>query len=382
MVSTQLQELSALQIRIINAISEGSADTRADLARYLDLAPSTVSVRVQELLDQELISESGEASSTGGRRATVLSLKRDEGYFLVAELGGFHARIGISGLDGNLLHVKELPLELTPDPKEVLKTLVDYLSAFQNETQVNGEAKGICLGVPGPVDVQSGRVEHPSRMPGWNQYPVAEALQSLLPIPVMVENDANLMAYGEHVAHPGIKDSITVKAGTGIGGGLVVDGQLYHGGTGIAGDLSHARLPEAEPIPCACGNTGCLEALASGAAIVRQLCDEGYQISSVGEVVDLVTDADALSTNLVRNAGKSLGAMLCPIVGFVNPDAVFLGGQLSSLEVFVASVRGQLYDGCHPLVTKKLLIEPAKTSSDASLIGAAALLAKELQIVG
>lgn len=377
MNSQRTTEDFGLPARIVGAVSSKAAETRVDLAKHLQVAPSTISLYVQDLLDAGVLSEKGRASSRGGRPAKILAIKASAGHFLVADLGGTHARLGIADLSGKLLATTERPISIADGPESVLDQLTKYFGELEEERQVTSSRKGACVGLPGPVDAGRQRVDSPSRMPGWNQYPAAAELTSRLGTATIIENDANLLALGENCLHEELSSSITVKAGTGIGAGMVIDGALYHGATGVAGDLSHARVPDGSQTLCACGNTGCLEAVASGAALVEEMRQAGRDVENVLEIAQLANDGDVTATSLVRGAGHRLGAMLCPIVGFTNPQAVFLGGLLSTLEPYVASVRSQLYDGCHPLVTKDLIIDRATGGPDVALVGGAHLLAKE-----
>jgi predicted NBD/HSP70 family sugar kinase len=208
-------------------------------------------------------------------------------------------------------------------------------------------------------------------MPGWNRFPVGAWLQERFGVPVALDNDANCMAVGEHAAQPaGRRQSIMVKIGSAIGAGIIVDGRLYRGATGAAGDITHVRIDAAADIPCSCGNTGCLETVASGAALVRVLRELGAGVGSIEDVVELALDADPQATRAVRRAGGYLGQVLAANVNFFNPDAVYLGGILSTLEPFVAAVRSRLYEACHPLVTEHLVIERASLGANAGLFGA------------
>ena len=225
--------------------------------------------------------------------------------------------------------------------------------------------------LPGPVDIVAGAAALPSRMPGWNGFPVASWLADRFAVPASVENDANCMAVGEQTVQPSERrQTITVKAGSAIGAGIIADGRLYRGATGAAGDITHVRIDAAGDTPCSCGNVGCLETVASGAALVRILGDQGIAVERTRDVVTLADQAHPVATRAVRQAGKYLGEVLSANVNFFNPDAVFLGGILSTVEPFVAAVRSQLYEGCHPLVTRHLAIERASLGADAGLVGA------------
>lgn len=361
----------ALTARIVALVSSGEGSSRTDLARELGLAASTVSLRVQELIDAGVLRETGSGPSRGGRRPRLLELCASGGYVLAADLGGTHARLGVVDLTGALSAVDEVavPVAAGPGPEATLDVLArafDELVAARDT-----RPRGIGLALPGPVNLERRSVERPSRMPGWDGFPVGRWLEDRYGVVTVVDNDANLMALGEHVSSPqGVSHSVTVKAGSAIGGGIIVGGAVHRGADGAAGEFTHARVPAAGEIPCSCGNTGCLETIASGAALVRALREQGREVTDTAEVIRLARSADPAVTTLVRTAGRHLGEVLCTVVNFFNPGAVFLGGGLSTVEPFVAAVRSQLYGGCHPLVTENLLITRATAGADAGLLGA------------
>ncbi|WP_265520249.1 ROK family transcriptional regulator [Oerskovia flava] len=366
---------ASVSSQIVALVSAGVATSRADLARELSLAPSTISLRVQELMDAGVVDDGGIGASRGGRRPRLLRIRPEGGYVLAADLGGAHARIGVVDLTGALRAVQELPVDVAAGPapslESVLAAALDLAATVGPVTTL----RGMAVGLPGPVDVEAGTVESPARMPGWNGFAVTRWLEERAQVPVLVDNDVNLMALGEHFASPRpLRHSVTVKAGTGIGSGLIASGQLHRGANGAAGDITHSRVSAAGEIPCSCGKRGCLETIASGAAIARELRERGIDVRSTAEIVERARDAEPEVTTLVREAGRHLGEVLCTVVNFVNPDAVFLGGALSTLEPFVAMVRSQLYEGCHPLVTQNLLITPATTGPEAGVIGGGRLI--------
>ena len=361
----------ALAARIVTLISSGRGTSRTDLARHLGLAASTVSVRVHELIEAGVVRETGSGPSRGGRRPRLLEMCSEGGYVLVADVGGTHARLGVVDLTGTLTDVEEVPVPVAagPGPEAALQVVAgvfDELAARRGSPP-----SGIGVALPGPVDLERRCVVSPSRMPGWDGFPVGPWLEARYGIVAAVDNDANLMALGEHVSSAQrVSHSITVKAGSAIGCGIVVGGAVHRGADGAAGDFSHARVPAGGDIPCSCGNTGCLETIASGAALVRELKGRGRDVVETAEVIRLARTGDPEATTLVRSAGRHLGEVLCTVVNFFNPGAVFLGGGLSTVEPFVAAVRSQLYEGCHPLVTRRLLITRAAAGADAGLVGA------------
>jgi predicted NBD/HSP70 family sugar kinase len=359
-----------LTARILELLASGQATTRTELAGLLGAAPSTVSFAVGRLLEHGLVAEEGTAASTGGRPRKVLRLGGSDGFAVAAELGGRHAHVGVVQPGGRLADVSTVPFPTADGPEAALPGLAGTLEELA-ERHGRALLRGVGLSLPGPVDVASGVVTLPSRMPGWNRFPVRAWLEDRFGVPAAIENDANCMAVGEHTVRPAEhRQAIMVKTGTAIGAGVIADGRLYRGGSGAAGEITHVRVEAAHDIPCSCGNTGCLETVASGAALVRILRERGLVVTSTEDVVRLASDADPEATRAVRQAGRYLGQVLAANVNFFNPDAVYLGGILSTLEPFVAAVRSQLYEGCHPLVTEHLVIERAGLGADAGLVGA------------
>ncbi|NGO09259.1 ROK family transcriptional regulator [Streptomyces sp. HC44] len=362
--------VSSLAERVLELLASGQAATRTELADLLGAAPSTISLTVSQLVAHGLVAEQGTRSSTGGRPRKILRLGGTEGFAVAADLGGRHARVGVVLPGGGLTDVSTVPFATAQGPEAALPGLAETLEGLA-ERHGRDLLRGVGLCLPGPVDVESGTVTLPARMPGWNRFAVLAWLEDRFGVPAAIENDANCMAVGEHSVQPAERrQSITVKMGSGIGAGVIADGRLYRGGTGAAGEITHTRVEAGHDIPCSCGNTGCLETVASGAALVRILRERGLDVASVEDVVGLASDADPEATRAVRQAGRYLGMVLSANVNFFNPDAVYLGGLLSTLEPFVAAVRSQLYEGCHPLVTEHLAIERTSLGADAGLAGA------------
>ncbi|WP_125610747.1 ROK family transcriptional regulator [Specibacter cremeus] len=364
---------------IIEHIAHGTATSRSELARVLGVAPSTVALRINELTELGVVVEDGTGVSRGGRKPRVLRLREDGGHIMVADLGGHHARIGRFTLTGSLVETRSLPVRVEEGPEPTLRTIADAMKAMAAASGGPAGIKGVGLALPGPVDVATGDVKLPSRMPDWPGFGVRAWLEREFGAVAVVDNDANLSALGEHHAQLGPdQHSITVKAGTAIGSGIIVRGELYRGATGAAGDVTHTRVAAAGDEPCSCGNTGCLETIASGAGLVRQLARQGVAVESTADVLDLVHKADPIATTMLRTAGTYLGEVLSSVVNFFNPDCLFLTGGMASSELFIAAVRSRVYEGCHPLVTQNLRIEAARTGPDAGLHGAARLVLDQI----
>lgn len=367
------------QDQILMLIGSGRARSRRELAATLGISASTVSQHVQALIKRGVVEEGEVGQSSGGRRPRELRLTQGDDYLAVIDLGGGHARLGIVRRGGDVVATEEVPVDLTEGAARVIAGVCERLGTLIASPDVTGQVIGAGIALPGPVDTASRTVQSPSRMPGWPGHDLGALLEDALGVPAIVENDANAMALGEHFARsPRVQHSLTVKAGTAIGAGVVAGGQVYRGAGGAAGDITHTRVSAARDTPCSCGNRGCLETVASGAALVRLLREEGHDLHSTTDVLALVHDADPVATTLTRTAGRHLGEVLCAVVNFFNPGAVYLGGALSTLEPFVSAIRSQIYEGAHPLMTRQLVIEPSRLGADANLVGLTHILDETL----
>ena len=218
-------------------------------------------------------------------------------------------------------------------------------------------------------------------MPGWNEYPVAGVFVGDHDVPVLVDNDVNIMALGEcrRCWRGTVEDLLFVKVGTGIGAGLIIGGRLQHGARGGAGDIGHIRVAGADDVVCPCSNTGCLEAVAGGGGLARALSERGKMARGPADVVTLVRSGDADAVALVRSAGRQLGVVLAGVVNLLNPAVIVLGGRLAAVdEQLLAGVRESIYSRSLPLATRNLQIVRSQLGSTAGVVGAAALVLDHL----
>ena len=363
----------------LRIIADTGPVSRTTLAQISGLAPSTVSVRVEELILGGLLTESTDGQSSGGRRPRLLQLRADGGVVLAADLGTTHARFAVADLLGRLITVVEEPIELSKGPAAILPFVADRLEALAAPTIDRSRVvRALGIGLPGPVDHINGRVTTPSRMPGWHQSEVATTLSERLSVPVVVDNDANLMAVGEYVSRGStVQHLVAVKLGTGIGCGVITGGQVHHGASGVAGDIGHVRVPDDEPLRCACGNSGCLEMFASGAGLAMALRREGRHVTNSADIVQLVRDADPVANTLVRASGRHLGEVLAVVVNFFNPEMLVIGGTLANAEPLIAAVRGAIYERCLPLASECIEISTSIAGVDAGIIGATTVALRE-----
>ncbi len=380
---------SPTQSRILRLVRDEGPLSRVELAARLDVSRTTVAAEVGRLVELGLAQDGGPAASRGGRRSTLIDL--DAGLrFVGVELGATSMRVAVTdGRLGVLARASAPKADIRRGPEQVLAEVLDMTRKLLAGQGVERPA-GVGIGVPGPVDFHSGVPVSPPIMPGWDGYPVRDALSRELGVPVLLDNDVNVMALGEQ--HNGVARSadafLFVKIGTGIGCGIVVDRHLYRGADGCAGDIGHIRLERSGPV-CACGNIGCLEAFFGGAALARdatavarsgrspvlaELLDRHGSLTArhVGEAVG---QGDAVALQLVRDGGRRVGSVLAGLVSFFNPSLIVIGGGVSQLgHALLAEVRGVIYRQSLPLATGNLPVVLSELGYDAGVVGAARLI--------
>ncbi|MFE0137657.1 ROK family protein [Streptomyces sp. NPDC059037] len=360
---------------VLALIRTGAAATRADIARLTGLARSTVSQRVDALIAHDFVIEEADGGSTGGRPPRRLRLRTREHAVAGVDLGASHCRVALLDIGGEMLALREDPLSIADGPQEVLGHVERTLNSLLKEADREAASlQSIGVGVPGPVEFSTGRPVDPPIMPGWHQYPIPEFFAERFGARALVDNDVNVMALAEQRrAFPDTRYLLYIKVGTGIGCGIVADGRLHRGAQGSAGDIGHIRVGDTEE-PCRCGNSGCLEAVAGGAAIARKLSALGLEAASGSDVVRLVKSGNRDAVRMVREAGRAVGEVLAGLVNFFNPDTVVVGGALAAVhDQLLAGVREAVYRRSHPLATHVLRIEPSRTGENAAAVGAGIL---------
>ncbi|MEU6016843.1 ROK family transcriptional regulator [Streptomyces sp. NPDC047515] len=360
---------------VLALISSGTVATRADIARITGMARSTASQRVDALIAHGLVDEDADGGSTGGRPPRRLTLRTREHAVAGVDLGASHCRVALMDIGGATLAVQEEPLPIGDGPDSVLRHVERTVRALLKETHREPETlRSIGVGVPGPVEFSTGRPVDPPIMPGWHQYPIPEFFATRFGVRALVDNDVNVMALAEQRrAFPDCRYLLYIKVGTGIGCGIVADGELHRGAQGCAGDIGHIRVADLDD-PCRCGNSGCLEAVAGGASLAAKLVGLGLDATSGSDVVRLVQSGNRDAVRMVREAGRAVGEVLAGLVNFFNPDTVVMGGALAAVhDQLLAGVREAVYRRSHPLATQLLRIEPSRTGENAAAVGAGIL---------
>lgn len=341
---------------VLNVVRQERTISRTDIAQRTRLSRSTVSTIVGELIQAGWLAESGTGKSRGGRRPILLSFDYGAGYVLGIDAGANHLLALVTDLDAQVLAEAERPFAAADGPEAGLTAMVSIGLEVLAESRVNpSQLVGIGVGVPGPVDHSHGTPMSPPIMPGWSGVPVRNHLQTrLFDVPVYLENDANLGALGErhYGAGCGLDNLAYIKVATGVGCGIIIDGRIYHGQAGAAGEIGHVTIDEDGP-PCKCGSFGCLEAMAGGMAIARRALtavQTGRQTSlsklnpngdlTAADVSRAASEGDKLSRQLLSDAGRFLGIAVADLINLLNPGRVIIGGGVSRAgELVLQSLR-------------------------------------------
>lgn len=374
--------------------------SRTEVIDVSGLSRSTVNQRLGALHAAGLISEIGGASSTGGRPSSRFAFNRSRAAFLTVDIGATGLVAALCDLGGSPLAHTQRSIDVWEGPVPVLEAVdsafAELLEGGSGSGSGSGlgsgsgsgpapEIWGIGIGVPGPVEFAAGRVVNPPIMTGWDGFDIVGWFAGY-GVPVVVENDANSRAVAESrprgadaVRHD---DLISLKLGTGIGSGLVFNGQIIRGSDGAAGDIGHTRAAvsdDSAPLPCRCGNVGCVEAYAGGWALIRDLAAVGVPAANVAEVVSLVRQGNIEAVRLVRQAGRVLGDAVADLVSILNPESIILSGQLAECdEVLLSGVRERVYQRSLPLATRNLSILVSSLGEFAGVTGLALITADQL----
>jgi glucokinase len=275
------------------------------------------------------------------------------------DLGGTKVRAIVADLDGNVYGEDIRRSEAQRGLEATLERMRESLAAALKGAGVGfADLKGVGIASPGPVDVSRGVVSEAPQLPGWKDVPLAELMGGRLGVPVIVENDATAAAIGEnrYGAGRGSRYMIYITVSTGVGGGIIIDGNVYHGASGAAGELGHIIIDIDGP-PCGCGGRGCLESLASGTAIARKGREavergEAPVLARLAEEEGGITarlmfraaqEGDEVSRRIFREAGHYLGAALASYVNIFNPEVILIGGGVASAaEFFMAEARSTM----------------------------------------
>ena len=381
MAETQKKINGASSAALFQIFRDGQPRTKAELVELTGLARSTIQLRIDALLELGLLAPLTDAVSTGGRPSAQVALNPKARIVVAVDFGATSASLAVTDLVGNILARTSTKMLIADGPESCLgwmvRTIRSELAALKLK---EADLIAIGIGLPGPVEHSTGKPSNPPIMPGWDAFNVPGFVNQHLKATVLVDNDVNIMALGEQqFAWTGIENMIFLKASTGIGSGIISSGVLQRGAEGIAGDIGHVQIARGANVPCRCGNSGCLEAMAAGPALAQKLSEAGAQfkgkpIAVLADVIDATKAGELAAIQAVRQAGRDIGEVLTTCVSVLNPSVIAIGGSLALAgEHLLAGVREVVYSRSMPLATEHLTIAQSRAGVDAGIIGASVI---------
>jgi len=357
---------------------------RVDLARELNLTRAAVTSIVKDLKDADLLREVGAQNS--GRKPVVLEINPSRGWVIGVDLGATHMTLILADFAGQVIREVETPLDIDDGPNICLPHVINQIKQVLNTTGLElSQISAIGLGVPGPVVADLGLVSFPPIMPTWDNFPIRDYLMEQLGIPIVLGNDAELGALGEwaYGAGRGEKVLAYIKIGTGIGAGLLIEGKIFRGVTGTAGEIGHIVIDKDGPI-CTCGNHGCLESIAGGRAIARHAQDyvRKFQRSRLaeikpidrikaGDVIAAARRGDLVAQMIIKEVGESVGTALSSVVNLFNPSMIVIGGQVSQCgDLLLEPIRQSVREKSLKVASRNVRIAAAFLGRRSSSMGA------------
>ncbi|MFV0491285.1 MAG: ROK family protein [Pseudorhodobacter sp.] len=360
---------------IFHLLSRGAARTGKEIEAVTGESRVTVTQKIATLMEAGLIVIHGHAASDGGRRARTYTINPHHRNLIGIDIGEKMARICLFDLSYGFLDERLLSLDLRADPEIALTALEDHARDLIQSPAATAPVVACGIGFPAPVDQRLGRVAAPSVMYGWEGLDLRRALRERLGLPVAIDNDVNLMCLAEYRLHRNdCRTFVFIKAGTGIGCGIINEGHLLRGAFGASGDIGHIQHTEPPISLCRCGKEGCVESQAAGWAIARDLTALGLPANDARDVMALYHRAEPECLKAINRSSRAIGTVAADLVAILNPDMIVLGGQLAiSGEAMLAGIRERIYRKCLPLATERLQIRTGSLDERLGATGAAML---------
>lgn len=389
--------LELLERQIMQFIQENDNVARRDVTEFVRLSRTKVTQHIQRLFSLGILDEVNELESSGGRPARVLALKSDFCYLCGVALGATSVHVSIADFQGNILQTVIEPIIVSSDPKTIFSRVLSIIEDLLEALSI--PAIKLCafgVGAPAPINSASGRIDSPAIMLGWQEFSIHDYIHQYFPdVLIRVENDVDIMAIGEQVAGLGIphENFVVVKIATGIGCGIICRDELYAGVAGYSGHIGHVSIARDGPI-CYCGNTGCLEKIAAGPAMVEMalkaiernesviLARKFHQNNGIITTEDIGSAAahgDKIANEIIVQSGERIGQVLATIVSFFNPGLIIIGGGVSLIgPQLLTSIQRTVIDYSLPISTQNLGIRLSELGSEARHIGSVQLALQQL----
>lgn len=392
-----INELELLDKQLMHFIQNNDSVTRRDVTEYLKLSRTKVTHHIQNLFSLGILEEVNELESSGGRPARILALKPDFCYLCGISLGATNAHVSIADFQGNILQTVIEPIIASSDSNTLFTSVLNIVKEMIEALSIPAiKLSAFGVGVPAPVNSETGRIDSPAILLGWQDFSIHDFIHQYFPNTLIrVENDVDIMAIGEQVAGLGIphQNFIMIKIATGIGCGIICKGEMYGGVAGYSGHIGHVSIDRKGPI-CYCGNTGCLEKIAAGPAMVEialraikrnespilaKLAKANNDIITTEDIGKAAALGDKIANEIIVQSGKKIGQVLATIVSFFNPGLIIIGGGVSLIgPQLLTSIQRTVIDYSLPISTRNLGIRLSELGPKARHIGSVQLALQQL----
>lgn len=386
----------SLKKQLVYYFATSGNATIPELCQELKLSPPKMSSILTELMEDGLVQEQGKLDSTGGRRPQLYGLVPDSGFFMGVEVKQSYVNIGVTDLQKNMIALREKVPYTLRNNQESLQALLAIINEFLAEMPIQKEKMlGLGINLSGRVNPTTG---YSYSFFNFHEDPLSKIIEAAVGIKVFLENDSQAMAYGEFVAGAvkDEKDVLFLNLDYGIGMGILIGGQLYHGKSGYSGEFGHAPIFENELI-CQCGKKGCLETEASGWALVEQFKQRIREGSTslimqhlpnpdqvfLDDIIEAANKDDVLSIELIAEIGEKLGRGIAMLINIFNPEMVVLGGRLSESKEYISlPIRAAVNKFSLSIVNNDTQFRFSKLGHQAGVIGACLLVRHRLLSFG
>lgn len=356
-------------------IKNNAPISRAEIAQQTGLTKGTVSTLVSELIDEQLINESGHGESSGGRRPVMLLFNQQAGYSIGIDLGVNYILGILTDLQGNIIYkCNEKYVNFTyEDTLQIIKNIITSL--INNAPKSPYGVIGIGVGAPGIINIKGDILIAPNL--GWKNVALKRELEEHFHLPVLVENEANAGAYGEKEFGLGqpYQNLIYVSAGIGIGAGIIINGELYKGALGYSGEIGHMTIQK-DGMECRCGNKGCWELYASEQYLLSKATElklGGGKQLHLNDLIELADQGNIVAINLFHEVGDHLGAGIINIINTFNPEQIIIGNRLTLAKKWIEpQVKKMIHNHTLPFHQSELTIHFSDIDFSSSALGAAA----------
>lgn len=357
--------------RIVDELRRRESPTQADIARETGLAPATVSNIVRELERDGVVV----VTEAGRRRRVRLRDTRSSLAAVGVDYGHRHVTVAVATADGRVVTERRTDLEPDVSAADGLRTAAALLREVLSEAGAVDTVDVVGMGLPAPIDSRTGSVGSLTILPTWVGLPAAALAAEAFGRPVVVDNDANLGALAEFRWGCGadVDNLAYLKLSEGVGAGLVVDGHIFRGPAGTAGEIGHTTVNEFGVL-CRCGNRGCLETMIAARQVVELLRPVVGRELSIGEVVRRAREGDRSCARAVADIGLQVGAAVADLCNLLNPEMIIVGGELAQAEeLLLTPIRQVISRRGIPSAVDQAILTTATLGAYAHVLGAAAL---------